>query len=211
MLGLMSERTFRAVVASVLVGALALGVVVAAVVLAPRSNQPRPTPSAVPSPAATPVTTTAPTPIAGPVFAAPEVVSVGLIQRGAISGPTLVLRFVEPSVDAIPNAPGSFRVTLTDAANDGSTVSFTGTPTIGAPGSLGATTEFSAPNVLLISIVASDNVEVEPITITGLGIRATSTAAIGPIRAELDAFTGSLATGAPSNVLPSPGSVIASQ
>jgi hypothetical protein len=202
----MSERTFRAVVASVLIGALMLAVVVAALVLMPD----RPAPPSPMPPSLIPTQPATPTPVAGPVFAPPQVTTVGLIPRGTSSGQTLELRFVEPSVDAIPNAPGSFQVTITDAANDGSTVSFLGTPSIGAPGSLGATASLAAPNVLVVTIVASDTLDIEPITITGLAIRASSTAAIGPIHAELAALTGSLATGAASNVLPSLGSVVAS-
>lgn len=206
----MSERTFRAVVASVLVGALALAVIVATVVFLPRSPEPSPRASVVTSAAPGPTRTLAPTRIPGPVFVAPDVVSVGLISRGASSDKTLVLQFVESSVDAIPDAAGSFQVTLADHAGDGSTVAFVGTPSVGAPGSLGATATLIAPNVLVVSIVASDIFNVEPITISGLGISASSTAGIGSVNAELDDFTGSLATGAARNVLASPGSVIAS-
>jgi len=206
----MSERTFRAVVASVLVGALALAVVVAAAVFLPRSPEPSPSASIVTSPAPSPLRTLAPTPIPGPAFAAPDVVSVGLISRGASSGKTLVLQFLESSADAMPAAPGSFRVTLADHAGDGSTVAFVGTPSVVAPGSLGVTATLVASNVLMVSIVASDTLNVELITIIGLGIGASSTAAIGPVNAELDGFAGSLATGAARNVLASPGSVIAS-
>lgn len=204
----MSERTFRAVVASVLLGALALAVVVS-VALLPRSTEPLPSPSTTTRPFTTPIPSSAPTPTAGPVFTAPGVVSVGLISRGTSSGRTLVLQFLEPSIDAIPNAPGSFRVTLTDQAGNGSTVSFVGEPLVSAPGSLGATAILEAPNVLMISIEASDTINVEPITISGLGIQAASAAAVGPVHAGLDSFTGSLASGATSNVVASPGTVIA--
>jgi len=210
----MTDRTFRAVVAAVLVGALALAVVVVFVLL-PRSTEPAPsaspTTSPVPtaSPVPTPVPTIAPTASAGPAFVAPEVVSVGLVPRGASSSQTLVLKFVESSVDAIPNAPGSFRLTLTDQAGDGSTVAFVGTASVDAPGSLGATARLVAPNVLMVSIEGADIYNLEPITINGLGISASSTAAIGALNAELGGFTGSLVTGAAGNVLASPGSVIA--
>lgn len=205
----MSERTFRGVVASVLVGAFALVVVVAAVVFLPPSPGPSPSASAtIAAPGPTPIV--APTRIPGPVFATPDVVRVGQISRGASSGMTLTLHFVESSVDAIPDAPGSFRVTLADHAGDGSTVAFVGTPSVDAPGSLGATATLLTPNVLMVSIVASDTLNIEPITISGLGISASSTAAIGSVTAELNGFTGSMATGAASNVLASPGSVIAS-
>ena len=206
----MSERTFRAVVAAVLVGALALAVVVAAAVLGPRSAEPSPSVSVTSSPLTTPLPSVPPTPVAGPVFAAPGVVSVGLVPRGASSGTTLVLQFREPSDAAIPNAPGSFLVTLTDQAGDGSTVAFVGTPVVDAPGSLGATAALTAPNILMVRIVASDPLNVEPITISGLGIKASSTAAIGPVKGVLGSFTGSLARGPTNDVLASPGSVVAS-
>ena len=62
----------------------------------------------------------------------------------------------------------------------------------------------------MVSIVASDTLNVEPITISGLGISASSTAAIGSMKAELDGFSGSLASGVAGDVLASPGSVVAS-
>lgn len=206
----MSEATFRAVVASVLVAALALAVIAAIVVFVPRPPEPVPSGSMTISATPSPVHSLAPTRIPGPVFEAPGVVSVGQISRGASSGLRLVLEFVESSVDAIPDAPGSLLVTLTDHAGDGSTVTFIGTPAVAAPGSLGATATLVAPNTLMVSIVASDIYNVEPITISGLGVGASSTAGIGSVNAELSGFTGSMATGAASNTLASPGSVIAS-
>jgi hypothetical protein len=209
----MSERTFRAVVAAVLVGAIALAFVVVAAVLLQQGPRPSPGPSASASPTAPtpgPTAIEPPTPVPGPVFVAADVVSVGQISRGASSGRTLKLQFLEASADAIPNAAGSFQVTLTDHAGDGSTVAFAGTPSVIAPDSLGATVSLVAPNVLLVSIAASDPFNVELMTISGLGISASSTAAIGSMNAKLDGFTGALATGAASDVLASPGSVTAS-
>jgi hypothetical protein len=137
------------------------------------------------------------------------VVGVGDVARGTSSDKTLVLRFLESRIDAIPAALGSFTVTLADHAGDGSTVAFVGTPSVDAPGSLGATASLTGPNVLMINIVASDNLNVEQITITGLGMKVASTAAIGATTLELGGFAGSLASGAASNVLASPGSVVA--
>ena len=205
----MSERTFRAVVAAVLVGALALAVVVTFAVLQPPSPAPgatlaaRPTPTAPPTPAATP------TPTPGPVFGDVGVAAVGSVPRGGASGTTLVLRFLEPSVEAIPDAAGSLTVTLGDAGGAGSTLAFTGTPSLDAPGSLGARAEFLASNVLKISIRGSDAKNIEPITVTGLGISATADASLGPIRATLGDFTGSLAGGVANVILSSPGTVTA--
>ena len=203
----MSERTFRAVVAAVLVGALALAAVVAFAVLQPPASSPAPGATLAVRP--TPIPTPAPTPTPGFVFGDVGVTPVGNVPRGGASGMTLVLRFVEPSVDAIPGAKGSFTVTLSDAADAGTTLLFTGTPTLDAPGSLGARAGLSAANVLTISIVGSDARNIEPITVTGLGIRATAGAALGPIGATLGDFTGSLAGGVANLVLLSPGTVVA--
>lgn len=207
----MSEGTFRAVVAAVLVGALALTSVVAFAVLQPPSPSPAPgaTPTVRPAPTAPP--TPAPTPTPQLVFGEVGVTAVGSVPRGGASGTTLVLRFTEPSVDAIPDAAGSFTVTLTDHAGVGTTLVFTGTPSLDAPGSLGASAELVASNVLKVSIVASDRVNIEPITVTGLGISASPEAALGSINATLGAFSGSLAGGMANVVLPSPGTVVAGQ
>lgn len=209
----MSEGTFRAVVAAVLVGALALTSVVAFAVLQPPSPSPAPgaTPTVRPAPTAPPTPAPTPTPTPQLVFGEVGVTAVGSVPRGGASGTTLVLRFTEPSVDAITNAAGSFTVTLTDHAGVGTTLVFTGTPSLDAPGSLGASAELVASNVLKVSIVASDRVNIEPITVTGLGISASPEAALGSINATLGAFSGSLAGGMANVVLPSPGTVVAGQ
>jgi hypothetical protein len=208
-----SESTFRTIVAGVLVGALALAAVVAFAMLQPPSPSPAPgaTPTARPTLTATPTPAPTPTPTPQLVFGEVGVTAVGSVPRGGASGTTLVLRFMEPSVDAIPNAAGSFTVTLTDQAGAGATLAFTGTPSIVAPGSLGASAELVAANVLRISIVASDQFNVELITVAGLGIGASSVAALGSINATLGAFSGSLAAGVANVVLPSPGTVVAGQ
>jgi hypothetical protein len=201
----MSEKTFRAVVAAVLVGALALAFVVTVVTLSPRSPEPLPGLTIVTSPSPTVVVT----PIAGPVFETPDVVSVGIITRGSASRTTLRFEFVESNAKAIPNAPGAFLVTIKDHEADGSTVAFVGTPSVVAPGSLGAAAKLIRVNVLMVEIVASDPLNIESLTITGLGIAATTTAAIGPLTAEVGDFEGSLATGFSGETVPAPGTVIA--
>jgi hypothetical protein len=207
----MNERTFRAVVAAVLIGALALAAVVAFAVL--QTPSPSPSPGASSTVRVTP--TTRPTPVPTPtptpqlVFGDVGVTAVGNVPRGGASGATLVLRFVEPAVDAIPGAAGSFTLTLTDHAGVGATLVFTGTPSLDAPGSLGASAELAAGNVLRISIVGSDSLNIEPITVTGLAISASPEAALGAINATLGAFSGSLAGGVANPMLPSPGTVVA--
>jgi hypothetical protein len=205
-----SERTFRAVVAAVLVGALALAAVVAFAVLLP---PPGPVPTTAPTvrPTPTPVETAAPTPTPTPklVFEEVGVTAVGSVPRGGASGTTLQLRFTESSVDAILDAAGSFTVTLADGAGVGTTLQFAGAPSIDAPGSLGVSAELVAGNVLRISIVASDIFNIEPITVTGLGIGASPDAALGPITAVVGSFTGAFAAGVANETLPSPGTVVA--
>jgi hypothetical protein len=204
----MSERTFRAVVASVLVGAFALAVVVAVAVLLPRSPVPTPSASVEASLPPLPTPSIATTRIPGPVLRA-SVIGVGQIPRGGASGNTLVLQFLEVTTDAIPSAAGSFRVTLTDGAGSGSTVAFVGTPSVQAPGSLGATVARLGPNALLVSILGADPNNVELLSIRGFGVSASATAALGAIRIHLDQFSGSLVTGAEASSL-SPGTVAAS-
>ena len=204
----MSEGTFRAVVAAVLVGALALAVVVVVAVLQP---SPSPTPAATSTARATQTARPAPTPTPTPqlVFEQAGVTAVGNVPQGGASGTTLVLQFTEPSVDAVPNAAGSFTVTLTDQAGVGTTLGFTGTPSVVAPGSLGASAELAAGNVLRISIVAADVLNIEQMTVTGLGISASADAALGRINATMGDFSGSLAGGVANAVLNSPGTVVA--
>jgi hypothetical protein len=103
---------------------------------------------------------------------------------------------------------GSFHFILKDQAGN-STVSFVGEPQVAAPGSLGASARLVEPGVLLVSIVASDTLNIEPITITGLAIRTTDEAAIGPLVATADDFDGSLGAGLAAPTLSSPGSVVA--
>lgn len=147
-----------------------------------------------------------------PVALAPvEVTGVGDLAQGGASGNELVLRLTETSPAAITAGSGSLQVTLTDHAGLPGTLAFTGTPSIEAPGSLGASATLSRPNVLTVSIVDSDTFNIEEMTITGLGIRASPSAAIGSINAVIGGCAGSLAGCTAANVLASPGSVVAAQ
>jgi hypothetical protein len=154
--------------------------------------------------------TSPPTPqptAAHPAFVNVTVAAVGTIPRGGSSAATLTLSFNEASVAAIGRGPGSFDVTIADGAGSGTTVSFIRTPsTAKSPGSLGASAAVFG-NVLTVEILDSDSLNIEPIIVTSLGIAASSSAALGPITATLGRFTGSLAGGATTDVLVSPGSV----
>jgi hypothetical protein len=215
----MSEQTFRTVVAAVLVGALVLAIVVVIAILPrPATPEPSPAPStgqattSAPTSSSAPTSTSAPTPSPAPSAPVPwaeaSLTGVGEVQLGTDSASAFVFKLTEVGVDAIPDAPGSFRLTLTDAAGNPS-VTYVGTPTIDAPGSLGITTQLTAPNVLMVSIVASDVLNVEPITIGGLTIRAAPTSALGPVSLQLSEFDGSLAGGTTGGDLPPVGTVVA--
>ena len=172
---------------------------VAALVVAACTSTPTPQPTATPRPQPS---------VAPPAFASVTVAGVGTIQRGASSVATLRLSFNEAKVAAIGRGPGSFEVALTDSAGSGTTVSFVGTPsTAKSPGSLGASATVSG-NLLTVHIVDSDTLNIEPVIVTGLGIAASSTAALGSIGATMGGFTGSLASGATIDTLASPGSVV---
>jgi hypothetical protein len=113
--GPVSERTFRAVVAGVLVGALALAAVVVFVGLSSPSASPAPTAARTATARPPLIATATPTPTPRLVFGDVGVTPVGSVPRGGASGATLVLRFVETSIDAIPDAAGSLTVTLATA------------------------------------------------------------------------------------------------
>ena len=82
-------------------------------------------------------------------------------------------------------------------------------PLVEAPGSLGASVTRIASNVLLVSILGADPNNVELLSIRGLGINASKTAALGALKAQLDGFSGSLAAGA-GDMLVTPGTVVPS-
>ena len=204
----MSETTFRAVVASVMVGFLALAIIVF-IGLVPRSTEPSPSGSVANTAVPSRAPSVSPTRNPGPAFAAPNVVGVGTVPRGTTSTRTVELRFVEPIADAIAPGAGSFTVTLADSAGDGSAAGFVGTPAVDAPGSLGATVKLLRPNVLVVSIADSDPLNVESMTISGLAVQAYSAAATGSIDVAFGVFTGSLVQGVAGETVVSIGSISA--
>jgi hypothetical protein len=150
-----------------------------------------------------------PTPTPPPVaFAAVEVTSLGDIGQATESELGLVVLFTEAAPAAISQGAGSLQVTLTDHAGLPDSLQFIGLPVVEGPGSLGATATLSGRNVMTISIVDSDPLNIEPMTISGLGIRASPGAAIGAINAVVSGCAGSLAGCTEMNVLRSPGNVV---
>ena len=158
------------------------------------------------APTPTPPPTSAP-----PIALAPiEVTGVGEVRQGTTSGGELVVRLVELEGDSLPAGPGAFELTLTDNAGGRDAVSFSGTPTLSGPGSLGATAILTRSNVLTVQVVDTDTFNVEQLSIGGLRISAAATAPVGDLGLTIDACTGSLTGCAANNVLASPGSVVSS-
>jgi hypothetical protein len=150
-----------------------------------------------------------PTPTRPPVaFAAAEVTSVGDIEPGTESELGLIIQFAEAAPAAISRGTGVLQVTLTDHAGLSDSLQFIGLPVVEGPGSLGATAILNGRNMMTVSIVDSDPLNFEPLRISGLGIRASSTAAIGAINAVVGGCAGSLAGCTLKNVLPSPGNIV---
>lgn len=144
------------------------------------------------------------------VFAPIEVVGVGDVLRGTTSDDEVVVRLTELEPDSLPRGAGAFELTLVDSAGRRDSASFTGTATVTAPGSLGATAVLTRNNVLTVEVVDTDTFNIEQMTIAGLRISASATAPVGPLTLTIDACSGSLAGCAATNALPSPGAVVAS-
>ena len=138
-----------------------------------------------------------------------EVIGVGNVQPGATSEGPVVIRVTELEPASIPRGPGVFELVLTDSAGGADAVSFWGSPTVAAPGSLGATAVLTRNNVLTVEIVDSDTFNIEQLTIEGLQLRASESAPAGALRLRVGACSGSLAGCTADPVLPSPGTVAA--
>ncbi len=129
---------------------------------------------------------------AAPALASTSVTSAGSMSPGTTSVGTASFTLTENSVNGFPNASGTVTVTITDSAS-ASTVHFSGTPVLSAPGSLGATVALGpAGTSFTVTTRGADNLNIEPITVSGLRISADAGAALGPIKA---AMSGSLVGG----------------
>lgn len=156
------------------------------------------------SPAPTPPPATPLRVSLGPI----EVIGVGELGRGATSSDDLVIRLTELANDSIRPGAGSLDLVMTDSAGTGDAVSFTGTPSIFAPGSLGVTAHLTRGNMLTIEIVDSDPLNIEPMTIEGLRLVASTSAALGKVNLSVSGCSGSLAGCTADSGLASPGTVI---
>lgn len=119
------------------------------------------------------------------VFASTAVTSAGTVPRGGTSTGTASFTFTENTANCFTNVaqPAALVVTILDAANN-PTVTFVGPPVVSGPGTVGATATV-AGNVLTIAFAGASPVNVEQITVSGLKISATATAATGAIKATL--------------------------
>lgn len=150
-----------------------------------------------------------PTPTPSPLSLAPiEVTGVGDLRQGTTSTDDLVIRLTELENDSILPGAGAFELVLADSAGGQDAVVFTGTPTITAPGSLGATARLTRRNVLTVEIVDSDSFNIEQVTIGGLRLSASASAPVGALTLTIGGCTASFAGCAASNVLASPGTVV---
>lgn len=123
------------------------------------------------------------------VSAAVSVTSAGSVARGSTTtgaGFSIVLTENTAACLVAATVAGAddLRVTLTDSAASAATVDFTGTPSITAPGSLGASAAVSGGD-LVIQLTGTDTTNVEQITVSGLQVSTTSGAALGAVTATL--------------------------
>jgi hypothetical protein len=119
---------------------------------------------------------------ASTALAAITVGSAGNVPRAGTSTGTVSLTFTESAAACLANPlPASPDITVTI---DQAGVTFSGTPVVSAPGSLGATASASGA-VLTINLTGSDPLNVETLSITGLTLSATAAAPLGGVTATL--------------------------
>jgi hypothetical protein len=128
------------------------------------------------------------------VLGAVTIGSAGNVPRAGTSTGTVTFTFTESAAACLVNPlPASPDLTVTI---DQAGVTFSGTPTVSAPGSLGATASASG-GVLTINLTGSDPLNVETLVISGLTLSATAAAPLGGVTATLagDAATVACFTG----------------
>ncbi len=134
---------------------------------------------------------------AGSVFATTTVVSAGSVPRGGTSTGTVTITLTENSATCLAELVDPVASTITINDIDGGDVTWSGTPVVSAPGSLDATATIAA-DVLTVDTDDSSDAVQEQIIITGLTIKAASTATPGAIAATLDDNTAGDGTGGPN-------------
>jgi hypothetical protein len=131
---------------------------------------------------------------ASSVLAAASVTSGGSVARGSTTTGGVTITLTENTAACLtavmvgqspnPAVPNDLVITLTDSTPDATTVDFVGTPTITAPGSLGASAALSGGD-LVIQLTGTDTINVEAITVSGLNVSTTAAAALGSVSATL--------------------------
>jgi len=138
------------------------------------------------------------TAVAPSALAAISQTSAGNVALGGTSTGTATLLFTENAIDALSvvalPATEHMYVTILDSAGLNK-VSWAGTPVLSAPDSLGASISIVG-NVLDIKITGRDALHVETISITGLKVKALSTAALGAVQIALTDTNGLLVAAA---------------
>ncbi len=122
-------------------------------------------------------TTVAPAVLAAPGTAG--VVSAGSVPRAGTSAGMASFTFTEDLINDW-GAAGTLAVTIAPAAPGTGTVTFTGTPVLVAPDSLGATVAVAGSTVT-VTTTDWDPLKVEQFSIQGLMIKASATATLGAI------------------------------
>jgi len=131
---------------------------------------------------------------ASSAFASASVTSGGSVARGSTTTAGVTIQLNENTAACLtavgvgqspnPAVADDLVITLTDSAASAATVDFVGTPTITAPGSLGASAALSGGN-LVIQLTGTDTINVEAITVSGLNVSTTAAAALGSVSATL--------------------------
>jgi hypothetical protein len=147
------------------------------------------------------------TAVAPSAFAATTTAGVGSVGRGSTSTATATFTFTEETTACVfnalggaggPNGPIDLNVLIAPKAPITGTVQFVGTPTLVAPGSLGgatATIVQSAAGVndtLRIRIFGGDQFNKQQITVSGLKVKASSSATLGAIQTTLTSTDGNV-------------------
>jgi hypothetical protein len=139
-----------------------------------------------------------------PALASTSVTSAGSVLPGSTSAGTAAFTLTENSVNGFPIAGGTLTVAISDSAG-APTVHFSGAPILSAPGSLRATVALgSSGTSFIVTTGGADNLNIEPITVSGLRISADAGAAVGPVKAAL---SGSLVSGVLSPTATASGTV----
>lgn len=126
---------------------------------------------------------------ASTALAAVSVTGTQTVPRGGTSTGSPTFTFTENSANCFPNAGANPALVYTITTPG---VTFTGTPVITRPDSLGASVTFTSTS-FSIKTLGQDPANVEQMTVTGLKLKATTSAPLGTITATLTGDATTLA------------------